>query len=116
MGLKAPGLRALHFFPDPLNRAGIHAVAGKRAFLEEFLAALPVGQVINDLVEAGRGLWLVDVTDGFDQQVAQALIAEDLAEDVENAAAEGLAFLLNLLEQAFVDVAFAGFFGQRSEE
>ena len=55
---------------------GIHAVVGQRTLLEKFLAVLAVGQVVDDLVQAGLDLGLVAVADRFDQQVAEPLLAE----------------------------------------
>ena len=59
---------------------------------------------------------LVAVADGLDQEVAQCVALEDLAEDVEDSAAEGFALDFELLEQAAEDVAFAGLLGDEVPE
>ena len=66
--------------------------------------------------EAGANLGLVAVADGLEQQVLEARSLEDLAEDVEDPALEGLALDLELFEQAVIDVALAGFFGDEVPE
>ena len=67
--------------------------------------------------EAGTHFGLVAVADGLDQQIAQRLALElELAEHVEDLAAEGLAGLLQLLQQLAVDIAFAGFLGHQVPE
>ena len=50
------------------------------------------------------------------EQVLEARLLEDFAEDVEDAALEGLAFDFQLFEQAVIDVAFAGFLGDEVPE
>ena len=59
--------------------------------------------------QAGAHLGLVAVADGLDQQFAQRTPLElELAEHVEDLAAERLARLFELLQQPAIDVAFAG--------
>ncbi len=98
--LEAAGLGALHVFADAADGRRVHAVAGERALVEEVAAALAVDDVVDDLLEPGPDLGLVAVADRLDEQLAQRLVAEELAQDVEDAAAEGLALLFELLEQA----------------
>ena len=62
------------------------------------LAVLPVGEVINNLVQAGLYFRLIAVPDRFDQQVAKPLFTEKLTQDVEYAATKGFAFQLYLFE------------------
>ena len=50
------------------------------------------------------------------QQVLEARLLEDFAEDVEDAALEGLALDFQLLEQAVIDIALAGFLGDKVPE
>ena len=67
--------------------------------------------------EAGAHLGLVAVADGLDQQVAQRPALElELAEHVEDLAAERLARLLELLQQRAIDVALAGLLGHQVPE
>ncbi len=63
--------RALRF------EEGFEVVAGRRR--------------VDFLGEAGADLGLVAVADGLQEQVLEAPFLEDLAEDVEDAALEGLA-------------------------
>jgi hypothetical protein len=81
---------------------------GKRALVEQFLTTLAVGDVINRLKEAGAHVGAVAVTDGFNEKVPETLITEEFAEDIENAAPQGLPPLLDLLEETLEDVTLAG--------
>ena len=68
-------------------------------------------------VEPRPHLGLVAVADRLDEQVAQRLVSsKSLPEDVEDAAAEGLPLLLELLEQPLVDLALAGLLGDEVPE
>ena len=67
--------------------------------------------------QPGAHLGLVAVADRLDQQVAQRPALElELAEHVEDLAAERLARLLELLQQLAVDVALAGLLGDEVPE
>ena len=67
--------------------------------------------------QPGAHLGLVAVADGLDQQVAQRPALElQLAEHVEDLAAERLARLLQLLQQRAIDVALAGLVGDQVPE
>ena len=68
------------------------------------------------LAEPGADLRLVAVADGLKQQVLEARVLEDLAEDVEDAALERLALDFELFEQPVIDIAFAGFLGDEVPE
>src|SRR5690348_3168820 len=59
---------------------------------------------------------LVPVPDRLDEQIAEPLLTEELAEDVENAATEGLPLQLNFFKEAFVNVSFACLFRQQIPE
>ncbi len=50
VGLKPARLGAFHLLSDLLYLQGIHAVFRQRAFFQKLLAALPVRQVVDDLV------------------------------------------------------------------
>ncbi len=66
------------------------------------------GGVVDDLQEARLDLGLLAVADRLDQEVAQRLLLEQLAEDVVDPAAERLARRFELLQEAGVDGALAG--------
>src|ERR1019366_7585611 len=93
-----------------------HAVVGQRTLFEKLLAVLAVGQVVDDLVEAGLDLGPVTVPDRLDEQVAEPLLAEELAEHIENSTTKGLPLQLNLFEKALVYVALACLFRQKVPE
>ena len=117
MRLQAAGLGALHVLADALDAARVHGVVGKRALFEQVLELVAVERVLHDRREAGAHLGLIAVADGLDQQIAQRLALElELAEHVEDLAAEGLAGLLQLLQQLAIDVAFAGLLGHQVPE
>ena len=72
---------------------------------------------VDDRRQAGAHLGLVAVADGLDQQLAQRPALElELAEHVEDLAAERLAGLLQLLQQRAIDVALAGLLGDQVPE
>jgi hypothetical protein len=72
---------------------------------------LGVERAFDLAMQAGANLGVFAVADGFDQQVFEALVLEDFAEDVEDATAQRLALDFQLLEQALEDVALAGLGG-----
>ena len=80
------------------------------------LEVLAVEGVVDALAEPGADLGLVAVADGLEEQVLEARLLEDLAEDVEDAAFEGLALDFELFEQAVIDIALAGFLGDEVPE
>ena len=77
---------------------------------------LAVGQVVDDLMEAGLDLGPVAVPDRLDEQVAEPLLAEELAQDVEDPTTKGLPLQLDLFEEALVYVALARLFRQQIPE
>ena len=115
--LEPAGLGALHVFADAVNAAGVHGVVRQGALFEQVLQLRPVEGVLDDRGQARAHLGLIAVADGLDQQLAQRPALElQLAEHVEDLAAERLAGLLQLLEQLAVDVAFAGLLGDQVPE
>ena len=112
--LQAAGLGAFHLLPDAIDPRGVHHVVGERPLFQQVLQLLPVQRVVQHGRQAGAHLGLIAVADRLDQQIAQGLALElQLAEHVEDLAAEGLAGLLQLLQQPAVDVAFAGLLGHQ---
>ena len=112
--LQAAGLGTLHIFADAVDAARVHGVMGKGMFFEQVLKLAAVERVIQHRRQAGTHLGLIAVADRLDQQVTQRFALElELAEHVEHLAAEGLAGLLQLLQQLAIDVAFAGLFGHQ---
>ena len=96
------------------DAARVHRVVGQRALFEQVLQLAAVERVLDDRGEPGAHLGLLAVADGLDQQVAQRPALElELAEHVEDLAAERLARLLELLQQRAVDVALAGLLGDQ---
>ena len=114
--LEAPGFGALHVLPDLPDLGSIHAVVGQRTFFEKLLAVFAVSQVVDDLMQAGLDLGPVTVPDRLDEQVAEPLLAEQLAQNVEDASAKGLPLQLDLFEEALVHVALARLFRQQVPE
>ena len=108
--LEASRLGSLHVFANPMDADDIHAVMRKRPILKEFLNVCSVERILDDRLRRARTSGLLAVADGFDQQFAQRAAFElKLAEHVEHLSAEGLPLLLQLFEEAPVDIAFAGF-------
>ena len=75
-----------------------------------------IERVVDPAQQAGADFGLVAVADGLEQQVLEAHLLEDFAQDVEDAAPERLALDVELLEQAVEDIAFAGFLGDEVPE
>jgi hypothetical protein len=117
VGLELAGFGAFHVVADARDVAGVHGVDREDAVLDEVLEVRSVDGVVDGALEAGADVGAVAVADGFDEQVAQRLAVElELAEDVEDLPAEGVAGGFELLEQAVVDVAFAGLVGDEVPE
>ncbi len=78
---------------------------------------LAVEGVLDGLGQARADLGLLAVADRLDEQIAQRLALElQLAEHVEDLAAQAPARLLELLQQLAVDVALAGLLGDEVPE
>ena len=71
MRLEAPCFGALHVLPDPLDLRGIHAVVSQSPLFEKLLTVLAVGQVVDDLMQAGLHLGPVAIPDRLNQKVPQ---------------------------------------------
>ena len=69
--------------------------------------AVDIDRAVDLAEQLGLRLGLVAVADRLDQQVAQRVALEQLAEHVVDLAAERRARLFQLLEQAAVDLALA---------
>ena len=91
-------------------------LVGQRTLFEKFLTVLAVGQVVDDLMQAGLDLRPVTVPNSLDEQVAEPLLAEELAQDVEDSTTECLPFQLDLFQEALVHVALACLFRQQIPE
>ena len=109
VGLQAAGLGALHVFADPLDPAGVHGVVSEGALFHQVAELAAVEGMVQHGLQAGPHLGLIAVADGLDEQFTERPAVElELAEHVEDLAAERLARLLELFQKPAVDVAFAG--------
>ena len=112
--LQAARLGPLHLLAHALHAAGVHRVVDELPFLEQVLQCRPVERLVDGGIEARAHLRLLAVADGVEQQLAQRPSFElQLAEHVEDLAAECLPGLFQLLEQPPVDVALAGLVGDQ---
>ena len=112
--LEAARLRPLHLLADSLNAGGVHRVVDELPLLQQVLDRAPVEGLIDSGVEPCPHLGLLAVADGVEQQLAQRPPLElKLSEDIEHLAAEGLTGLLQLLQEAPVDVSFARVVGDQ---
>ena len=66
--------------------------------------------LVDFLSQPRANFRLVAVADRLHEQVLEARLLEDFAQDVEYTALQSLAFDLQLLQQAVVNVAFTRFF------
>ena len=108
VGLEALGVRPLHLLADRLDLGEGQGLLGQRAALEEVEEVGVAGGVVDDLEEARLDLGLLAVADRLDQEVAERLLLEQLAEHIVDPAAECRARRFELFEQAGVDGALAG--------
>ena len=112
--LQAARLGPLHLLAHALYAAGIHRVVDELPLLEQVLQRRPVERLVDGGIEPRAHLRLLAVADGVEQQLAQRPPFElQLAEHVEDLAAERLPGLFQLLEQPPVDVALAGLVGDQ---
>jgi hypothetical protein len=112
--LQAAGIGALHVLADALHPAGVHGVVRQHALFEQTLQVAAVERGVEHRGEVRLDLGLFAMADGFDQQFAQRPALElELAEHVEDLAAERLARLFQLFQQLAVDVALAGLVGDQ---
>src|SRR5437870_4605709 len=78
------------------------------AVLDKTLDMRPIHAVLDRAVEAGADFGLIPIADCFDEQLAQWTPLElQLAENVEDLAAESLACFLQLLKELAIDVPLA---------
>ena len=68
--LEAAGLHALHFLADDADRADVHHVFGKGAFLQQLKQCLRVEGNIHVVIESGLHVGVTAVAHGFDKQFA----------------------------------------------
>ena len=112
--LQAARLGPLHLLAHALYAAGVHRVVDELPLLEQVLQRRSVERLVDGSVEPRADLRLLAVADGVEQQLAQRPPFElQLAEHVEDLAAERLPGLFQLLEQPPVDVALAGLVGDQ---
>ena len=112
MRLQLPGLGAFHLVADSLDVGRAHDVADQRALVDDLAQGVAHSRV-TPRSELALHLGLLAVADRLDQQVAQALAAEGLAENVEDLTAERLALLIQLLEEPLEDLALARLLGHQ---
>ena len=107
---------AFHVFPYARHAAGVHHVMGQRPVFDQAFQVGAVDAAVDGDVEAITNLRLVAVTDGLEQQFpegAGSAVVDKLefAQHVEHLPTQRLTRLFEFLQQAAVDVAFAGFLG-----
>src|SRR5690606_41271426 len=82
----------------------------ERAILEQFPQVAAVYAVLDSACKPSANLRSVAVPNRVDQKLSQRSAFElKLAQYIENLPAQGLACLFELLEEATIDVALAGF-------
>ena len=108
MRLQPPRLGALHLLPDGGHGTRVHALRGELALDDQPLDGRHVDRAVHLAEQLGLLLRPVAVADRVDQEVAQGVALEQLAQHVVDLAAEGGAGLLELLQQAAEDLVLAG--------
>ena len=109
VGLQAPGFGPFHVLADAVYAAGVHRIMGQGSLFEQIPQFASVEGMIDRLGQPGAHIRLLAVTDGFEQQVSQgSALKLEFAQHVEDLTAQGLARLLQLVEQRAIHVALAG--------
>src|SRR6476646_10026133 len=116
MRLQTPCLRTLHVIADLPHFGCIHAVVCQCTLFEQFLTMLSVRQIIDDLMQTGLHVRLITIPDRLDEKISEALLAEKLAENIEDASAEGLPLQLDFFEETLVHITFARLVRQQVPE
>src|SRR5262249_45143110 len=106
---------SLHLITDVLNIACSHDVADERTLVDHLPERLADRGIYNSM-ESMLDLGLLTVSDSIDEQVAEAPAAERLAEYVEDLISERLTLLVEFLEQALKNLAFACVLGHKVPE
>jgi len=90
---------------------------GKGAFFQEVLELGFVEDIVHDARQAGAHFRLFAVTDGLDQQVFEGAAFEmQFTQHIKDSPAKGLARLVELFEEAAVNVALARLLGHEIPE
>jgi hypothetical protein len=114
--LQPARLGLLHLLLDLEQPIRAHRLLGQRVAVEQALQVVVVEGVVDPRREPGADLRLVAVADGLDQQLLEALLLEDVAEDVEYPALQRLALDPKLFEQTVEDGALSGLLGDQAPE
>ena len=101
--LKLARLGDLHRLLHIGESLGREDILGQCVATVEVLDVLPIERAIHNLKELRLHLRIFPVADGFDEQILERLVFKGLAQDVEDAAAEGFALHLKLVEEALKD-------------
>ena len=110
VGLDASQRGLVHLPPDAVD-VGVADGVGREHRIRDG-GAHPCGHVgLDDLVEPGPHVGTVAVADGVQQELPELAAGEHLAEHVVDLPVEGLAHLLDLLEQPQVHLGLAGVVG-----
>jgi hypothetical protein len=110
--LQASGFGSFHFLAHALHAARVHRVLGEGLVLQEVLELSLIEGALHGLIEPRPHVRALAVADRLHQEFAKGAAFElDLAQHVEDLAAECLAGFFELFEQAPVDVALARLVG-----
>ena len=111
--LEAAGLGLFHLLLHSEEALGAHGFLRESVAVEDVAKCVAVEGVLDSLAKTGADFRLVAVADGLKEQVLEAVALEDFAENVEDAAIEGLALDAEFFEKPEIDIAFAGFLGDK---
>ena len=107
--LQPAGLGAFHLLAHPGHAAGVHGVMCQGTLVEQCLELRAIHRMSNGLGEFGAYLGALAVANRLQQQIPQRPTLElELAKHVKDLTAEGLACLVELVEQGAVHIAFTG--------
>src|SRR5579884_2665858 len=108
MRLKPAGIGALHILTDLPYPGDIHRVMRQRPAFDQLAQVLAVQGMIDDLKQASPDCGLVAVADCLQEQLAEGTILEgESPQNVEDLAPQCFPLLVQLLQQAIVNLALA---------
>ena len=95
----------------------VHHVIGERVFGQKRTERFGVKGAVHLLVQACAHRRIVAVADGLKQQVAQGAAGKvQLAQNVKDPAAQGLALLIELVQKPLEDLTLPGLAGNQVPE
>ena len=113
IGLKAARFGSIHLFLHREKFVRTQRLLGEGTAIQQRFQMVVVECLVDLRRQARPDIRAIAVADSLHQEVFEACLLEHLAEDVKDAALQGRTLNLQLLEQTMVDIALAGFPGDK---